>query len=515
MKPNDTLLGKQHIGKDLRMQVFKLLYTTLSGLLLVILLFSYMGNMWLSDRICVDIAVLCGVVAVIYCIMDMSNRFVLLCFNVNYFLFLVSGLWLTLLEGGYPPAYLGANVRAASHTAHVLAISLLIVNLVFILMDKPPQALMDKQAKKFTKEEKKQEPLPKLVEQIILAMLILCLVSKLVGAVIQYQVTSASSYVDSYITGFEKPFLVWMPESIFYFVLCLWLCTNPKKKPLLLLLAWVLVIEVIILLSGDRAEPICTLLLLCYYIYRRSKNEEDFFQIKKWHVALALVMVPLLIIALQTVKHTRVHESVEVSADMLMEFVEDQGVSAGVISRAYVSRNTIKEIGGSSYTFGSLRNYLEQNMASRVLLGIEVVKQNTKAAAFSGDSLGSTIAYLWFPTSYFEGTGCGSSYIAEFFHDGGIGYLCFGSMALGLLLIYFVRVLQKSHNVFSMAFVLLILKDIIIVSRTSTFYWLTNAFTVQNLLVLALLLLITHLARNKDKEGRRRESRNLNHAYGG
>ncbi len=492
----------------------KLLCVAAGLFLLLILCISYTEGMPLSGLLCTNIAVLCGGVTILYCLRDITNRFALLCFNVNYLLFLVGGVWTTQLRQGYLPGYLNGDVTATAHTCHVLAISLLIVDLAFALMHRSPT--VGPSLPKTKAPEQKEAVLAPAMHTIILLMLVVTLLGKLMGAFIQYRFTAANSYIDSYTTGFNKPIYVWLPESIFYFSLCLWMATNPKKQLLFLMLIPVVLVEGIILLSGDRGEPMCTGLMILYYLYRRSKREEDFLHFKRWHGVVAVLLIPVLIVGLQTVKYTRVHQTVPPNSELLMEFVEDQGVSAGVIAKAYASREIITEIGGSSYVFGSLRGYLKYNMASRLITGLPAIGSNTVEMATSGDSLGSTLAYLWFREGYLAGKGCGSSYIAEFYHDGGLVYMMLGSVFVAWLLVVMVREMkQDNRHPFRVAFVLLAFKDLIVVSRTSTFTWITNTFTVQNLLVMLVLLVVNQCILLNMKGGHRREGRNRNHPHVG
>ena len=498
MRASQAIIGEKQRAQSLHAQLFRLLYTVCSGLLVFFLLCSYSGVLRMSDRLCLEVTVVTALMTVLYCARDLSSRFILLCFNVTFFVFLVGGLWINNMDGGSAASYLGVSGYAATHTVHVLPVSLLTVNTVFILMEKPSRSVLERR-KKTADAFRRPEVLPTLTRQIILVIFLVALAGKLMGALIQYRFMQGNNYIESYVTNLNKPIYVWLPESIFYFSLCLWLATNPSKKMFWLLMVPVLITEGIILLSGDRAEPVCALLMLCFYVYRRGKTDEHFFHVRKRHVVLVLTVLPLFIVLLQVVSYVRMHKQVDVDAHMLLEFVEDQGVSAGVIGKAYVVRDSIRAISSSSYTFGSLRGYIKHNMLTRVLFDTAALSNNTIEAALSGDSLGSTLAYLWIPQSYLQGVGCGSSYIAELFHDGGIGVLIFGNGVLAAVLILLTRIFQKEQGTFPMAFALLAFKGIIIVPRTNSFHWLTSVLSAQNLLVLLVLLLITRLIRNRER----------------
>ncbi len=477
--------------KQRNTQMLKLISIVIGCLLLVYLCYSYISGMQLSDIFCLTVTTATIVYTMIYCSYDISHRFILMCFNFSYFVFLTGGLLTVALTGGSLSAYVGVNAEATSHTCHCLAISILIVNMTYVLFDGSKRAaLSDRQP---AHNKKRGKPLAKGTEQVIFILFIVTLIGKLGGAIIQYQFLSEYTYVDSYIISYNKPFYVWIPESIFYFVMCLWLFTNPKKKTFLLFFTCILIVEAIVLFSGDRAEPMSVLLILAFYIYKRSKAEEDFIRITKGKVLVILALIPILMITMQAVKRTRINESFTMESGVFQEFMEEQGISAHVIAKGYVSRDTITRIGGSSYTFGSLRNYLKQNRVTRILLGTQSYASNSVEAATSGDSFGSTLAYLWFRTTFLGGIGCGSSYIAELYHDGGLLQMCIGSVIFSLAFLVLSKWMQRSAGVYASAFILMICKQVIILPRSNCFTWLTSAFSMQNLMVLALLILVNFL----------------------
>ena len=120
---------------------------------------------------------------------------------------------------------------------------------------------------------------------------------------------------------------------------------------------------------------------------------------------------------------------------------------------------------------------------------------NTVEAATSGYSYGSTLAYLWFRPTYLAGRGCGSSYVAELFHDGGLLELCIGSAILSFLMLYIFRRMGSDRygSIYRTAFSLIIFKGLILIPRTNSFSWLTSAISVQNLMVFVVLLIANQL----------------------
>lgn len=478
----------RYVQKNPIAQCVKFLYIVLSLVHLILLCFSYQDGMWYSAEACLYTAVIHTVITIGYGLRNLENRFRIVSFNAMYFLFLLSGLIATLLDGKTIISYLGVSEQAAQHTCYCLAISIIVVNLTYIALE----SFSRKNIKPYFSENSKTRPMQRGTRQIILVLFIVVLVAKFAGAVIQYRFLNENSYVDSYVIGYNKPFYITMPESVFYFCLCLWMATNPSKKQFYPLIVVVIVVEIIVLLSGDRAEPMATLFLLAYYVYNRSKAGNPVFRFTKMRVVVILALLPALILALQMVQYTRVHETVAEDTNLFLEFFEDQGVSVNVISKGYVYEEDIRQIGGSSYTIGGFRSYLTQNLISRTLFGIEAIPKNSVAAATSGNSFGSTLAYLWFRITYLEGHGCGSSYVAEMYHDGGIYFLCVGSALIAVLLLYLSRK-GIPNGIYSYAFVLLMFKNLVLLPRVNSMAWFTATFSVQNLIVLVALLVANQL----------------------
>ncbi|MBQ9860455.1 MAG: O-antigen polysaccharide polymerase Wzy [Clostridia bacterium] len=480
------------LKKNTNAQVFRVVYGILSFVVVFLLFMSYTGGMWLSDELCVGIMMVSTITTIAYCAKKAEYRFFLLCFNATYFLFLGSGVLSAMLDSGYLGGYLDVSPRSVSHTCHVLAFSLHIVNSLYVVLDS--SGAMDSLAEKpLLRRKKGFKPLQKGTIQVIWIFFLISLAADLVASIMQYRFLDTNTYVDSYIIGYNKPTYISLPESLFSFSLCLWLATNPPKKLFTPFFIVVLISQGFLLMSGARSGAMIVLLQLFYYIYYRSRTDKDFFRITKGSIIVFLVLLPFLILLLQVVKYTRVHESVKIGPQLFYEFFEDQGISAKSVARGYAYQDAIRNIGGSSYTFGALRNYLSQNLVSRLLFGIETIGKNTIEMARSGYSFGSTLSYICIRESYLSGIGSGSSYVAELFHDGGIWLLALGSAGISLLLLYLSKKTRTAKGIFKQAFLLLFFKNLLALPRSNSISWLTSTFSVQNLMLLAVLLIVNQL----------------------
>ena len=83
-------------------------------------------------------------------------------------------------------------------------------------------------------------------------------------------------YSESYTITVNLPFYFSAPSAAFYLLLCLWLSTKPSKKEFVFSIIIVLIMESLILFSGDRSEPMSVILMLSYYVIVQRKND-DFY----------------------------------------------------------------------------------------------------------------------------------------------------------------------------------------------------------------------------------------------
>lgn len=456
----------------------------------VLLLLCCLGVLTLSNTTYLSIAMGTVGVCMVYCIRELPSRFLLFVFNATYFLFLLSGLAMKLFDQEAIVSYLASGEEAASHACLCIALSILVIDLTaFVLFEHHRDQLRSNWSAPM-------ENCPNVTRQIILVLLLLSMACKLGTSLLRYANTLVSGYSSIYQAKVELPELLRIPASVFYMLLSLWLVTRPGKWQFLACFSIILLIEGLVFFSGDRGESTSALLFLLFYIYRRGKEDRSFFRITKLHVAAALLLLPLLIYLMQYVSFTRRHNTVVIES-LVADFFESQGISAQIMSKGYLLKDEIAAIGGHSYATGSLRSYVLHNALTRALFGTDRVIANTEAIALSGESYGSTMAYLRFRVSYLRGVGCGTSFIAELWHDGGFPLLIIGSGLVAFLIDLVSRKTAENSSLFISAVFTMMILYIIRLPRDNCFAWLTETLSVNNLVLLALLLLVSSAARRR------------------
>ena len=184
--------------------------------------------------------------------------------------------------------------------------------------------------------------------------------------------------------------------------------------------------------------------MLSYYVIVQRKND-DFYSIGKKQILLIAVVAIGFIYLLQYINFSRDHNTMTITENFVVDFFNKQGISAAVIGKGYDLKDSIAEIGGHHYSLGTISNYLTQNVVARTIFGINRINLNSVEAATSGNSYGSTMAYIRFRSSYLNGVGCGTSYIAELYHDGGMILLIIGSTLVAAIMYYvYVKKIEYS-----------------------------------------------------------------------
>ncbi len=426
------------------------------------------------------------------CIISVKNferHFPIICFNLMYFIFLISGMMVNLFDESYIYKYLRASTEAARHTCYVIFLAIAVVNITYTyLANRRTSSVIN-----FESNVKINVFKNRTYISLIRLGLIICIPCKIVSAVARYALSVEMGYSGSYLTEVGLPFIIYVPATMYLFFFCMWLTTNPSKKEFILLTSLALFPQAIVLFAGDRGEPMSLLMMIVFYCVTFRANDKDFFRINKKSLFLMVVIAVALMCLLQYVGLSRDNREIDETSGLLSGFFESQGISATVLSTGYDLRQKMQDIGGRHFAVGTVVTYLTQNFLVRRIFGIEAIKMNTVEAATSGNSFGSTLAYLRYPTSYLSGVGGGSSFVAELYNDGGYFGVIVGSALIACIFYMLFCDSRKKRNLIPDCFVLLMFMNIVMVPRDSMFKWLSASFSVQNLIFFFMLSMIEQI----------------------
>lgn len=418
-------------------------------------------------------------------------------FNITFFTFILGGCTFAFFEGIRIEQYASVYLTVSdANTASLLAfIGISIIDIIYLATTGVGTQLPEE-----TAMEEQVGVLPNKSSRIIVdTIFAITFVCKFAMAFEKMAAASALGYVALYTReGSSLPTIVTFVGSLFYFSMMLFLSSYPGKRITYASLVGISIIEAMIINSGDRGEPVCVILAIIVYIIQRCKIQDDFLVHKKSSIFGLILMAPVGMYFLQAIKYVRLGNEMELGiTEAIIEFFKSQGVSFNILAITCSLHEQLNTTNFSSFIVGQLWGYLTQNVFVRTLFGIPLIKGNTVEMAMSGFSLGSTISYNISPTSYLNGIGAGTSYLAELFIDASwFGVIC-GSVVIVILL-------QKLRNMTSMSWIkhaiyLNILRCVLSMPRGEFFKWLTEAFSIPNLMLLFLILFISSASKQKTK----------------
>lgn len=225
------------------------------------------------------------------------------------------------------------------------------------------------------------------------------------------------------------PSIVVSVSYLYIFSFCIFLATKPSKKECMPLFLMYIVLAATKLFYGSRGDFILGLMFAFVYfcIRDRIRAEDEEKWVTRRIISLALISIPFLILLVVFVGVYRRGGSFSFVSfgNILHEFFDSQGISINVLGHVYEHKDDFPQP-GFLYMFDSLYTFITTNPVSRLLFGTHRYGLNTVERAIYGTSLEQTISYIVAPTTYLNGSGMGTSYVAEVYLAGGyIGLFAF------------------------------------------------------------------------------------------
>jgi len=175
---------------------------------------------------------------------------------------------------------------------------------------------------------------------------------------------------------------------------------------------------------------------------------------------------------------------------LILEFFITQGSSNEIISHGYLVAEKLP-VQNTFYSFGSLYNYLTQNIIISNIFGIDRLAQNTVEMATRGNNFSASITYFNYPISYLRGIGMGSSYVAELYYDFRYFGVVLGNSLLAIILLVLSKLMTLRWWFFSLG--LICLQVLLFIPRASYLDWVSQTFSILNLSVIVSIYLLTKL----------------------
>lgn len=411
-------------------------------------------------------------------------------FNLTYFLFVLSGATSTIFEGNSVENYIGANLshNESMTVGFIVLLGIITIDTLYYLTMNMPSITIDGRRERLTSVVRFTASRSQI--SFVTIVFTISAICKFMMAFENLVYSQSLGYVALYTRETSSlPSIIRYIGALFYFSLMLFLAAKLSKKATYFGMCITIGIEAIILGSGDRGEAVCGVLILIIYIINRCKQEPEFLQHKRTVIWLCVLSIPIAVYSLQVIKYIRVGNVNSLGFwDTFTEFFKSQGVSLGIVGHGITLRADIESLAGKNFVVKQILGYLQQNVLFRTIFRIPAIRGNTAAMATSGLSYGSSMAYLRFPSSYLNGVGCGTCFLAELFQDGRWVALVLGSGFIGVLL----RKLRdfETNNWILMALALNCMRVVLMLPRGAYFKWITEIFSVPNLMLLIVVIIL-------------------------
>lgn len=304
-------------------------------------------------------------------------------------------------------------------------------------------------------------------------------------------------YIESYQanSGLDTPGIIGFLGGMAPISLFIFLSTKPSKKECKLPLLMYIVYNIVSLLGGKRYPFVAAcMFLVIYYVIREKEGEK---WIRKRYILISIILIPIFLIGLGMLDSIRLGK--EITHIGMLEgignFFDQLGGSVNVIKREKYLENALQNV--KFYSFDGLRSLLFENGIIRRIFDVPTYYGNSIEHAIYGHSLAHTLSYYTYKQGYLNGMGVGSSYIAELYHDFGyigvlIGNIVYGYILKKISLINFTKPLQNAI-LFSM------LNSLLLAPRSGFDNFLSNSFSIRNVVALISICLISKQYRKRGK----------------
>lgn len=264
-----------------------------------------------------------------------------------------------------------------------------------------------------------------------------------------YFVMTSSYY--AYYTEFESnvPLIIRSIAAMSPYFFYVFLATFPKRAesrvPMLLYVLYAL----LSLLTGKRGDCVNMLIFIFMYLVLRHHFSDGEKWLSKRLIILLLFLAPVGIGILYSYRYIRL--GLEVAGDSLvyrvLGFFQQQGISSSLLRLGKYYQDSLRE--NAYYSFYGLVKWVRTNTVFRLVFNPQYgfsYANNNIALATLGNSLAHSLSYITLGKRYLTGTGLGSCYIAELYHDFGYTGIALGNLIYGIILARIDRAWFRSNQ---------------------------------------------------------------------
>lgn len=303
-----------------------------------------------------------------------------------------------------------------------------------------------------------------------------------------------NSYFDSF-KEFESSYPIIIQRlsqsySVPFFIL---LSLQLKKKRIIIPISVFLLEGLVSLTTGRRMNFILSVIILVIYFvwddYTSTREEKKW--INKVTVVFGVFLVPVLIFVSNLVLEFRngISSSNTTINSIFGEFFYKQGVTLTTVLHSFLYNNEYPQ--SSQFVIGPIESFIKNNIIASLFFESELLVGQSIASGLSSPLFGHRVSYFIDSNAYLNGRGYGSSYIAESYVDWGILGVIIVSFIIGFILYKLYD--NLGQNLFFTTFSFLLLRNIMVIPRSETTSFITNAITINNIVMYMAIIFISKL----------------------
>lgn len=364
-----------------------------------------------------------------YSIVHITKSVPLFAFNLTFLTFLVGREWIQLFIG-YQGLY-DYPQQADIHSYKVLLISIIFINLSFFFF----------QSKRNKMVQNIEKPI---VEYLTASEVVFYLVyiPSMLYMILSVRYVFSFGYYNYFLNfySYVKSNTLWsslqLIDVMLPYALTLFMSVIPSRKRLIRVFLLYTLYLILSLATGQRGPFMLGLLHMFVYLILREDREKI---ITKNIRMMLYVAVPSMIFILTVLGELRTGGgTTRGETNFFVDFFVSQGVSITTIKNAFLYSHRFPE--GKIYTL----KFLYSGFLARIL-NLPIYYGNSIQNALYGNDFNHALGYIVLGKNYLLGSGTGTSYIAEAFHDGGYPYLSIMSILYGYLLSAITKSLQNPY----------------------------------------------------------------------
>lgn len=368
----------------------------------------------------------------------------------------------------------------------VVALALLFFVVVYYAAE-PVFAKYEKRIREGHAQKTKEKQALPVIRQLSIFMLYASSIPYLYTMALKVLAVLENGYTASFTDTVQIPGVISRLSTFFVPSFAVFLATLPTVKEMKLPLLVYCVYMLASLLTGRRNMLVTeALMLLVYFTMRDFRRDKGKRYLTKKTVALCGIGGILAAYLLQMMAYKRAGNFILTRpiGDVLMSFVDSQGASFRVVIQTVNNLSSFNQNITWMYLLYPFELFVHNNLVFRNLFGLQpIVEVQNESFAKTTHNFAHVLTYKVDPQRYEGGGGFGTSFVAEAYVAGGIAAVILMAVLAGLLFRFMSSIL--AHNWVVVAFGLLAFRELIYLPRTFAFTWVTDTFSITNIVYFA------------------------------